>query len=118
MFQEYFSNNNIYFFCLFHGCFMTKNELVSRIRSSESLKGVKITDDQIRCVLDGLTDTVTQCLVSGDKVELRGFGIFSTKVRKARKFIDFQTKKEITSVETRVPQFKASSVLSSAVKGE
>ncbi len=97
---------------------MTKNELISRIHASEPLKGVKITDDQIRSVLDGLTDTITQCLVEGDKVELRGFGIFSTKIRKARKFIDFQTKKEISSVETKVPLFKASSVLSNAVKGE
>ena len=58
---------------------LTKRDLVVRI-SAET--GLKQTD--VLGVVQRTLDYITEALANGDKVELRNFGVFEVKIRKAR----------------------------------
>ena len=53
------------------------------------------------------TDTVTEALKAGDKIQLVGFGTFEVRERAARTGINPQTKQTITIAASKNPVFKA-----------
>ena len=59
---------------------MTKSELILKITKKNSF----LYQKDIYKIIDTLFDTVAKALKDGDRVELRGFGTFSTKLRNAR----------------------------------
>lgn len=58
---------------------LTKRDLVTRI-SEES----RLTQQEVLDVVQKTLDYIAEALAKGDKVELRNFGVFEVKVRKAR----------------------------------
>ena len=58
---------------------LTKRDIVMRI-SDET----HIGQQQVLEVVQRTLDYITEALAKGDKVELRNFGVFEVKVRKAR----------------------------------
>jgi nucleoid DNA-binding protein len=58
---------------------MTKRDLVIRISNETGLVQQQVLD-----VIQKTLDYISQSLSSGRKVELRNFGVFEVKVRKAR----------------------------------
>ena len=58
---------------------LTKRDLVIRISNETGLGQQQIVD-----VVQKTLDYITEALAKGDKVELRKFGVFEVKVRKAR----------------------------------
>src|SRR5437899_6315610 len=58
---------------------LTKRDLVVRISEESGL-----IQQQVLVVLQKVLDYVAEALAKGDKVELRNFGVFEVKVRKAR----------------------------------
>ena len=58
---------------------LTKRDLVIRISSETGL-----IQQQVLEVLQRTLDYIAEALAKGDKVELRNFGVFEVKVRKAR----------------------------------
>src|SRR5258708_30425528 len=58
---------------------LTKRELVMRISEETGLVQQQVLD-----VIQKTLDYIAQALAKGDKVELRNFGVFEVKVRKAR----------------------------------
>ena len=66
-------------------------------------------------VVNALLDTVTTCLVNGEKVQLSGFGIFETKEREARVGRNPRTKEQVQIPATRTPTFKPSKLLKDTV---
>jgi nucleoid DNA-binding protein len=58
---------------------LTKHDLVIRISNETGLVQRKVFD-----VVQKTLDYITEALAKGDKVELRNFGVFEIKVRKAR----------------------------------
>src|SRR6266487_2949523 len=58
---------------------LTKRDLVIRISSETGLIQQQVLD-----VLQKTLDYIAEALAKGDKVELRNFGVFEVKVRKAR----------------------------------
>lgn len=58
---------------------LTKRDLVVRISSETGLIQQQVLD-----VLQKTLDYIAEALAKGDKVELRNFGVFEVKVRKAR----------------------------------
>ena len=58
---------------------MTKRELVVKIAEETQL-----TQREVRHIVQMLLDLVVDSLVEGDTVELRNFGVFSVRRRKAR----------------------------------
>ena len=81
---------------------MTKSELVQRL--AENNPHLYLRD--IEKIVDTIFDEISQALIDGDRVELRGFGAFSIKHRDARKGRNPRTG-EIVDVEAkRLPFFK------------
>ena len=58
---------------------LTKRDLVIRISDETNLGQQQVFD-----VAQKILDYITKSLAKGDKVELRNFGVFEVKVRKAR----------------------------------
>jgi len=58
---------------------LTKRDLVTRISGETGL-----TQQQVFDVVQKTLDYIAEALSKGDKVELRNFGVFEIKVRKAR----------------------------------
>jgi nucleoid DNA-binding protein len=58
---------------------LTKRELVIRISEETNLN-----QQQVLSVLQKTLDYIAEALAKGEKVELRNFGVFEVKVRRAR----------------------------------
>ncbi len=58
---------------------LTKRDLVIRISTETGLIQQQVLD-----VVQKTLDYISEALAKGDKVELRNFGVFEVKVRKAR----------------------------------
>jgi nucleoid DNA-binding protein len=58
---------------------MTKRDIVLRISGETGL-----TQQQVHEVVQRTLDYITEAMAKGDTVELRNFGVFEVKVRKAR----------------------------------
>jgi len=58
---------------------LTKRDLVTRISEESGL-----TQQQVLDIVQKTLDYIADALAKGDKVELRNFGVFEVKVRKAR----------------------------------
>ena len=58
---------------------LTKRDLVTRISNETGL-----VQQQVQDVVQKTLDYISEALTKGDKVELRNFGVFEVKVRKAR----------------------------------
>lgn len=90
---------------------LTKRDLVVRI-SSET----EVPQQQVLDVIQRTLDQIAEALAKGDKVELRNFGVFEVKVRKAR--IGRNPNAPATDVpipERSVVKFKAGKEMRSAV---
>jgi len=58
---------------------LTKRDLVMRISSETGL-----AQQQVQDVVQKTLASISEALTKGDKVELRNFGVFEVKIRKAR----------------------------------
>ena len=58
---------------------LTKRDLVTRISNETGLVQQQVLD-----VVQKTLDYIAEALAKGDKVELRNFGVFEVKLRKAR----------------------------------
>jgi nucleoid DNA-binding protein len=58
---------------------LTKRDLVTRISNESGLVQQQVLD-----VVQKTLDYIAEALSKGDKVELRNFGVFEVKIRKAR----------------------------------
>lgn len=93
---------------------MTKSELIQRL--AEQNPHLYLRD--IEKIIETIFDQITEALVRGDRVELRGFGAFSVKHRDARTGRNPRTG-EIVHVEAkRLPFFKTGKGLRERLNGE
>tara|TARA_B100000900_G_C20575324_1_gene715083 strand:- start:485 stop:778 length:294 start_codon:yes stop_codon:yes gene_type:complete len=70
-----------------------------------------IPNDQIKLSIDLLIDQIIEAVAMDQKIEIRGFGTFSKKYIKPRKFINPKTKKVSYLGETETIHFKPSKKL-------
>lgn len=76
-----------------------------------------IPQDKVSALIDNLTESIKLALSAGESVYLRGFGVFSVKVRKPRKGRIVAKGIEITIPERRVALFKPYPELERVVAG-
>ncbi|AYN87301.1 integration host factor subunit beta [Commensalibacter melissae] len=81
---------------------MTKSELILEIASEHPNLMLKYIEEIVSTVFDEIETT----LARGDRVELRGFGAFFVKNRKARTGRNPRTGETVTVEEKYVPFFK------------
>ena len=89
---------------------MTKTELVSIVADKA---GLTKTDADL--AVKALLDAVTDCLKSGDKLSLVGFGTFSVTDRAARTGKNPRTGEKLEIAAATTPRFKAGKGLKDAV---
>lgn len=81
---------------------MIRSELVQALgRDNPDLKA-----EEVERVVDIFFDEITNRLVDGGRVELRGFGAFSTRARDARQGRNPRTGQPVDVPGKRVPYFK------------
>lgn len=80
---------------------MTKAELIEEVS-----KVVNLTKKETETIVNTIFENITEALVRGDKVELRGFGSFRIRHRQSRKGRNPKTGTTVDVPEKRVPFFK------------
>jgi len=81
---------------------MIKSELVQRIASQNPHLYQRDVENIVNAILGEITTAMSQ----GDRVELRGFGAFSTKQRQARTGRNPRTGDKVPVTEKLAPFFK------------
>jgi integration host factor subunit beta len=85
------------------GIFMVKSELVQRIADQKS----HLYERDVERVVDAMLEEIIAALARRDRVELRGFGMFSIKERQARTGCHPRTGAMLPIAEKAIPIFKA-----------
>ena len=89
---------------------MNKTELIDKIAA-----GAGISKADAKKALDATTNALKEALVTGDKIQLVGFGTFSVSERPAREGINPATKEKIQIAAKKVAKFKAGAELADAI---
>src|SRR5580693_8073040 len=80
---------------------ITKKELIDRIADSTGARRV-----QVKKVVQQFLDEIVNELGKGNRLEFRDFGVFETKIRKARKAQNPKTLAPVAVPEKRTVKFK------------
>ena len=90
-----------------------KKETFNRSDIEESIKKEfpSLTKSQISEAIDLILESIIEAVALDEKVEIRGFGTFSKKFIRPRKFINPKTKKISYLGETSTLHFKPSKAL-------
>jgi integration host factor subunit beta len=83
---------------------MIKSELIERIAEQNP----HLYHRDVEKIVNAILDTITTALARGDRVELRGFGMFRVKRRNARTGRNPRDGSEVPVSEKVVPTFKTS----------
>ena len=81
---------------------MIRSELVQKLCSDFP----DLTQREVESVVSAIFDSITEQLAKGGRVELRGFGAFSTRKRDARVGRNPRTGESVEVNAKRVPYFK------------
>lgn len=90
---------------------MTKSVLIEKV--SEKVEG--LTRNQTEIVVDTVFDSIKKALMSGEKIEIRGFGNFRLKTRKPRKARNPKTGESVDVPGKKVLFFKVGKALREAL---
>jgi len=82
---------------------MTKADLVEEVAEKTGL-----TRTDVAATVDSFLDAVKKALESGSNIEIRGFGTFKIKPRKARKARNPRTGDVVPVPNRKIPVFKPS----------
>ena len=90
-----------------------KQETFTRTDIESSLKKEfpNLSKSEITKAVDAILESIVEAVALDEKVEIRGFGTFSKKFIRPRKFINPKTKKISYLGETATMHFKASKSL-------
>ena len=82
---------------------MLKSELIERIAAQNP----HLYQRNVEKVVNAILDTITTAVAGGDRVELRGFGVFAVKKREARTARNPRTGEAVSVGQKGIPIFKA-----------
>ena len=82
---------------------MIKSELIAKICEAHP----NLVQRDVELVVSTVFNEIAEALAKGDRVELRGFGAFSVKLREARTARNPRTGEMVDVPEKRVPFFRA-----------
>ena len=89
---------------------MTKAELVVKLANKSKLSRKQAVD-----VVNAMTQSISDSLATGNKVEIRGFGSFVIRERNARVAHNPRSREMVEVPAKRVPFFKAGNNLRKVV---
>ena len=85
---------------------MTKADIVNEV---SELTGLTIVETET--VLEGVIESIVNALSRSERIDIRGFGSFQVKKRKAREARNPATQELLRLEERYVPVFKVSNLL-------
>ena len=86
---------------------------VGKDRRKERLK-----QDDVEMIINTFLKEMSQCMIDGEDIILRGFGKFVSKMWKGRTLYNPMYKKELAFPERRFIKFKISKNVDKHIKGE
>jgi len=89
---------------------MTKADIVNSVSEATGLTKV-----ETEAVLEGVLQSISSSLKKGERIDIRGFGSFIVKKRKAREARNPATNETVSLQERFVPTFKVSKLLKKEV---
>jgi len=92
---------------------MTKSELIQKLAE----KNPHLFLRDVEKIVDTIFNEITDALVKGDRVELRGFGAFSVKEREPRTGRNPRTGETVQVDAKRLPFFKTGKGLRERLNG-
>ncbi len=92
---------------------MTKSELVEKL-----INRVKLSKKEAKTVINAITQSISDYLAAGYKVEIRGFGSFVVRARKARLSRNPTSGGIVKVAAKKIPLFKVGKDLRKLVNGE
>ena len=90
---------------------MTKKDIVLKITDATGIKQV-----DVKKIVQKTFDVIIDSLIQGDKVELRNFGVFKIKERRARFGRNPRTGQSVPVPPRKVVVFKSGLVMKKKVK--
>jgi integration host factor subunit beta len=81
---------------------MTKSDLVKQL----SEKVTTLTKKDCELIVDTVFQNMRDALHRGEKIEIRGFGSFTVRVRRAKEGRNPKTGEKVSIPEKRIPFFK------------
>jgi len=93
---------------------MTKSELIERIAERQDQLSIKDVELGVKLILEKMS----QCLASGDRIEIRGFGSFSLHFRAPRLGRNPKTGETVQLQGKYVPHFKPGKELRDRINSE
>jgi len=93
---------------------MTKSELIQRMADRNPHLYLR----DVETIVNTIFEEITDALVNGDRVELRGFGAFSVKQRGARTGRNPRTGESVEVDPKSVPFFKTGKLLRQRLNGD
>ena len=92
---------------------VTNGHLVDKLVETTGLN-----KKDVKAVVDGVFDHITEHLKRGDKVQVTGFGSFEVRERKARQGVNPSTGDKIDIAASKAPAFKAGKSLRDSIKNQ
>lgn len=93
---------------------MIRSELLAELAKENP----ELRADEVERVVDVFFEEIAQRLASGGRVELRGFGAFSTREREPRQGRNPRTGETVSVPGKRVPYFKPGKEMRQRLNGE
>ena len=81
---------------------MTKSDLVQKL----SVQVTALTKKECEVIVDTVFHNMKDALQRGEKIEIRGFGSFTVRVRRAKEGRNPKTGEKVSIPEKRIPFFK------------
>ncbi len=91
---------------------MTKANLIEKVS-----RAVELSRKDSEVIVETVLEGIVKSLRTGEKIEIRGFGSFRTRERKARVGRNPKTGARVEVPAKRIPYFKPSKELKDAVNG-
>ena len=91
---------------------VTKKELIDRIADNTDERRV-----QVKRIVQQFLDEVIEELAKGNRLEFRDFGVFESKLRKARKAQNPKTLEPVEVPEKRTVKFKVGRLMKAKLAG-
>ena len=91
---------------------MTKAQLIQNVADQ-----LKLPASQAETVVNTIFDSMTEALVAGERIEIRGFGAFEVRSYKAYKGRNPRTGKIVQVAPKKLPFFKVGKELRERVDG-
>ena len=92
---------------------MTKSDLVQKLSEKIST----LTKKECEVIVDTVFQNMRDALHRGEKIEIRGFGSFTVRLRRAKEGRNPKTGEKVAIPEKRIPFFKVGKELRELVNG-